>query len=342
MRDWAYRRNPRAGVETWQHPEPPDGLSLVTVTRTPDGHRLRAEGNLITALHGPRAAAGTLDVEEIPDSVDAFLALVTGSVGAEVAPAHRWDLHRLDPSMTVQLPSGLSTSEVVTAALASWSVLPSRNVSLHKRETCTRLITKWRSHSVYCKSSDLRHKGYTNVPDGLLRLEARLRPRTAKSAAFKAFRPTLALSPADFGVIVSEIELLMGSLTSVMAGQDLALIRTLVDAGCAPSMAMRVSGTYRLLTAFGPGVWQSLGVDERTGRRWSAEVREWQGRLDASALAANGEIAASLWQTVSAASMAGAAGMAEPKSGAARKRSGAAQGSARPSRETAPAIGDAP
>jgi hypothetical protein len=340
MRDWSYRRNPRAGVESWKHPEPPEGLSMLEVSRTPGQYRLRAEGNLITALHGPAAAAGTLGEDEVLPSVDAFLGLVADGLGTDVPDPHRWDLHRLDPSRTVQLPPDLSTAEVVSGALVAWSVLTSRNVTLHKRETCTRAITKWRSHSVYSKTADLRHKGYKNVPEGLLRLEARLRPRSAKSAAFIAFRPTLALTPADLEVIVTELDLLMGSLTSVMAGQDLALVRTLVESGCAPSTAIRVSATYRLLTAFGPGVWSSLGVPERTGQRWAAEVREWQGKLDTSALAANAEIAAALWQTVSASSMAGAAETGGDEPGAARKRSGAAHGSPRPTRATAPAIGD--
>jgi hypothetical protein len=179
-------------------------------------------------------------------------------------------------------------------------------VTLHKRETCTRAITKWRSHSIYDKTADLRHKGQPS-PHGLLRLEARLRPRAAKAEAFKTFRPTLALAPEHLETSMRELDLLASSVNSIAATSDLMLTRALIAAGCTHSEAVRVCTTTRLVTTFGVEILSELGVPSRTAERWISELRRWQKELAPTDLANQGTPALETWATLLARDVAGAA-----------------------------------
>lgn len=278
---------------------------MLALSRTPDGDRLRVEGNLISALYGRDAAAGTLDADDVPAAVAAFLGRAEQAAGVTLPAAGEWDLHRLDPSRTIQLPAGLTAQEVVTTAAAGWMLLPGRNVAVHNRETATRVITKWRSHSVYDKTADARRKGQ-DVPAGLLRLEARLRPRSAKSASFVNFRPTLDLTPSDMETIMRELDLLAQSINAVSAASDLALVQALVKAGATHNEAVRISTVTRLVSVYGTGILASLGVPERTAARWVSEVRHWQGRVSETDLEETASFLLLSAATVGARDVAGA------------------------------------
>lgn len=259
----------------YRHPSPPPGVSMIAFTTTPDGdYRLRAEGNLTTCLYGPHAAAGSLEPHELPQAADALLRAVHGVVEGPLPEPDLWDLHRLDPSRTVLLPRDLAPSDAIGSALSAWSIRCNTRqvVSRHNASTVTFRRSKWQSWSVYDKTLEARARGH-DVPDGLLRLEARIRPRVG-SGAWHDLRPTLALRPRDLEMISMELDALTEDLVLRLAGTTtVGMARAMTRGGASPSAALRLAAAALVLQAHGPrALTDLLGVDDRTARRWRADA----------------------------------------------------------------------
>lgn len=276
MSAWHYSRT-AAGMTSHRHPDPPEGISLVSYTRTPDGqHRLRVEGNLTTCQYGKRAAVASLDTHDLDDAVTSFLERAGSVVGLGLPERTEWDLHRLDPSRTVLLPQGIETSQAVAAAEAAWSVLanPRQVVSRHNRETVTFRHSKWKSWSVYDKTSEAASRGLL-APPRALRAEARVMPRKG-SGPWKELAPTLELTTAARDLIMSETDELLTSIAErIGATSSLAMVRALQRGGATPNQALRLATFMHLAETLGQDVLDGIGIPSSTARRWRAEVRKF-------------------------------------------------------------------
>lgn len=279
---WDYRTS-AGGRASFSAPKAdlPAGLSLVAFYADPDGGwRCRAEGNLTTLLYGDGTAVGSLDLDELEPATVAFREAVRGVVQGPVPPADEWDLHRLDPSRTVVLPDHVPASLVIEAAWQGWNLnkRTGQTLSRHNDETVTLRLAKHRSHSVYDKRAEALHKGSRFVrPDspGLLRLEARVRPRLAQSADLRDWRPTLNLTPKDHEMINAENDLLTDALMSMVGATVLTQVRAFLRAGARPSEAVRLTTTVLLVAQYGDGVLEDLGVPRATAKRWRKEARDF-------------------------------------------------------------------
>lgn len=54
----------------------------------------------------------------------------------------------------------------------------------------------------------------------------------------------------------------------------LGIVKPLLDSGVSPSSALRFVSVMLIENAFGPAIFDELGVPQRTWMRWRAEVRE--------------------------------------------------------------------
>lgn len=277
LASWNYSRS-SVGVVSYRHPEPPDGLSLISFSQTPAGdNRLRVEGNLTACRYGRSAAVASLDRDDLAPAVQSFLDLASGSITSAALPEQAdWDLHRLDPSRTVVLPQHIDISEAVSAADQAWSVManPRQVVSRHNRETVTFRYSKWRSWSVYSKTAEAASHGLT-APPRALRAEARIRPRVG-SGPWKDLAPTLDLTADDLEMIVSETDELLESIASrIGATSTLAMVRALMRGGATPNVALRLASFMSISDSLGQDVLDGIGVAPSTARRWRAEVRKF-------------------------------------------------------------------
>lgn len=279
---WHYRRS-ASGVTAYTHPEPPPGVSLVAYSRTLAGeHRVRVEANLTTLLYGPEAAAFSLDRDDLRPAISAYLDHCSGLLaGAGLPGAEEWDLHRVDPSATYALPDDVPTCDLIEAAHRAFmgAANSRQTVTLHNSETVTYRQAKWRSWTVYDKAAEIVRKGQTPPRPNMLRLEARIRPRTG-SGEWKIMSPNLAAVDDLIAKSQSEnLEMLASLATRVGAASDLALVRMLMRGGATLNTALRLATVADLDARFGPAVWKSLGAAERSAQRWRAEIRQY---LDAS------------------------------------------------------------
>lgn len=285
---WHFRRS-ASGAKSWTHPEPPPGLSLLTVSQTPAGDlRCRVEGNLTTLYAGdPDAAVASLLEDELPGAVDAFVGTAQDLLGNSPVPdLHRWDLHRLDPSTTLVLPESTPARTVVKALSQSWATTRRKGTVLsgHNEETVTLRLSKHRSWTAYDKAAEAHKKGNRLVGEdaNLLRLEARLRPRVDKSETGKDWNPTLHLTAKDVDMVRNELEHLGEALAQVSASQLVLQVRAFIRGGATPNEAMRLSTVATLVATFGPEILTELGTPKSTADRWRSEVKKYLTASDPS------------------------------------------------------------
>ncbi len=278
---WHFRRS-ASGAKSWSHPEPPPGLSLLSVSQTPAGDlRCRVEGNLTSLYAGdPDAAVASLREEELPGAVDAFVGTAQDLLGNSPVPElHRWDVHRLDPSQTLVLPDSTPARTVVKALSQSWATTRRKGTVLsgHNNETVLLRLSKHRSWTVYDKATEALKKGNRLVsPEAnLLRMEARLRPRQDKSETGKDWNPTLHITQKDTDMIRNELDTLGEALSQVSASQLVLQVRAFIRGGATPNEAMRLSTVATLVATFGPEILTDLGTPERTADRWRSEVKKY-------------------------------------------------------------------
>jgi hypothetical protein len=276
---WHYSRS-ATGVVTYRHPAAPAGVSLCTYSRTPQGdHRLRVEGNLTTALHGEGAAALSLHPDELTSAVDAFRGLAASLVGEEVPEAGAWDLHRLDPSKTVD--AGVGVGDWLDAAGRSWGRLRTARQAVvrYQGDGCSVRWqhAKWRSWEVYDKTAEVAARG-GECRAGLLRMEARIRPRKG-SGDWKRALPTLALDAETRRLVMGELDSLADSVVSKAAAVGAGgVMLALVEAGVPPNTAVRLAGFLVVGDQLGPAFFtERLGIPAKTVERWRAEVRKALG-----------------------------------------------------------------
>lgn len=259
-------------MTSYRLPEPPAGVSLCSYVRTPDGsHRLRVEGNLTTALHGEGKACGSLHADEVSAAADSLLALVGASVEATLPARARWDLHRLDPSRTVS--AGESRDGLLEGALRAWEAArtPRQTVARYNRETVRWQRSGWRSWEVYDKSSEMESRGWQPIK-GLVRLEARVRPRKG-TGAWKDCAPTLAFDAQTRGMVMDEIEALGRSVVARAAAVGmLATIEMLVEGGVPANSAMRLAAYLAVADEMGQDSLTRVGISDQTIRRWKREI----------------------------------------------------------------------
>lgn len=284
---WHFRRS-ASGAKSWTHPEPPPGLSLLSVSQTPAGDlRCRAEGNLTTLYAGdPDAAVASLKEDELHGAVEAFVGTAQDLLENSPVPglAH-WDVHRLDPSQTLVLPESTPARSVVAAAHKAWATTKKKGTVLsgHNNETVTLRLSKHRSWTVYDKAAEAVKKGNRlTVPLHLLRMEARLRPRQDKSETGKDWNPTLNLGPRDVDMVSKELDALGEALSQVSASTQLLQVRAFLRGGATPNEAMRLSTVASLVASFGPEILTDLGTPERTADRWRSEVKKYLMASDPS------------------------------------------------------------
>lgn len=277
---WDYRRSARGAV-SYSLPDKPEGVSLVSYSRTPDGdHRVRVEANLTTLLYGPEAAALSLHRDDLVPAVTAYLENATRLLrGAGLPNASGWDVHRMDPSVTYRLPEDLPTSDVIDAA---WRAFVGRangrqSVARHNGETVTFRQSKHLSWTVYDKTADLARKGQP-APANLLRMEARMRPRNDTSKT--AQRPDLAAVDQMHEIALAQATDMLGTVSQrVAASSQVAVIRAMMRGGASLNTALRLASVVQLTESFGDRGLISIGGAESSVRRWKAEVRKY---LDAS------------------------------------------------------------
>lgn len=269
QRDWALSRS-RTSVR-YSHPEPPPGISLVTVSGVCDGSiRGRVEGNLTSLLYGPDAAVGSLDLGDLEPALDRFLEVTTELIGTVPGP-DRWDLHRLDPSQTFELPPG-DLPLVLAGFRDTMRAAYPGDVTDHG-STVVHRLTKFLSRTLYSKTAEAKARGKW-APDGLLRAETRLRPRRARSAEWASFMPTLALTDRDLEVIVAEVENLSSLVSKTTAAGVYGLAATLRRGGASPAAALRLAAAG-IIDQELPGALTDLGVPERTRRVYRSDARKY-------------------------------------------------------------------
>jgi hypothetical protein len=278
---WHFRRS-ASGAKSWTHPDPPPGLSLLSVAQTPAGDlRCRVEGNLTTLYAGnPDAAVASLMEDELPGAVDALVGTAQDLLeNSPVPELHRWDVHRLDPSQTLVLPESTSARAVVEGMRKAWATTRRKGTVLsgHNEETVTLRLSKHRSWTVYDKAAEALKKGNRlTLPTGhLLRMEARLRPRQDKSETGKDWNPTLNLGPRDVDMVSKELDALGEALSQVSASTQLLQVRAFLRGGATPNEAMRLSTVASLVASFGPEILTELGAPERTADRWRSDVKKY-------------------------------------------------------------------
>jgi hypothetical protein len=131
---------------------------------------------------------------------------------------------------------------------------------------------KWRSWEVYDKSAEQAARGF-DVRPGLLRMEARIRPRKG-SGDWKAARPSLALDRETRRLVMGELEALGESVISRAAALGAGgIMLALVDAGVPANTAVRLAGYLVVADELGPKFFDRLGISEPTLKRWRREVR---------------------------------------------------------------------
>ncbi len=241
---------------------------------------MRVEGNLTTLLHGEGAAALSLHADELRAAVDCFLDVASGLIGEQVPPAGLWDLHRLDPSRTVDVGAGVG--EWLDAAGRAWGRLRKPRQAVVRYEGDGVSVrwqhALWRSWEAYDKSAEVAAGGGVPPRAGLLRLEARVRPRKG-SGDWKRAEPTLALDSETRRLVMAELDALSDSVVSRAAAMGAGgVMLALVEAGVAPNTAVRLAGFLTVGDQLGPGFFQDrLGIPAKTVERWRAEVRKALG-----------------------------------------------------------------
>jgi hypothetical protein len=253
-------------------------VSLCSYARTPDGdHRARLEVNGTALVHGPAKACYSLRRDEMPLAVDALLAVARDLLGDALGPA-AWDVHRFDPSITFALPEGTPAAEVVVGAHRAFRLLaePRHVVSLHNDQTATWIRAKWRSVMVYDKRAEALHKGVVPDVSNLLRVEQRIRPRTATGDWKMARQTNLGDMDALASRTMTDSLQLLGDIgVRMAAGQSLALVQALMRGGASLNAALRLSAVVELERSFGGGALTQLGAAESSAKRWRAEVRKY-------------------------------------------------------------------
>jgi hypothetical protein len=289
VRSWPKSVNRSKGLTTWRLPdeERPEGVSMVSVTQTPAGVSCRVESNLTSLMYGKDLAVGSLRRDEVRAAGALLADTASNIIGLPYLEYPEvWDLHRLDPSRTLVLREA-STGELVDAAYRGWLGLAgasARRVTMISGQTARLDHTTWRSWSIYDKRTEAMSKHNPFISDetpGLLRVEARLRPRSAKADTWANWSPTLALTDLDLEVAVNELHALMGAIDKLSAAGTLALTRRLVKAGASANAAMRLASASTIAEQFGWAEVERLGVPERTVQRWRLELSELLSDVDA-------------------------------------------------------------
>ena len=292
---WTYRRH--GPVHTWTHPDPPPGISRMTICEHPDSvtevdpftdqtlsrqTRIKTtiEGNATACRYGEHLTWASLTKDETPDALLDLLDFARQAAPFLEEDPSLWTIDRLDPSATWQLPDSLSASQVIDSTRREWAGTRSSKSTLDHHssngDTVTLRVGKGLSWSVYDKTAAATKAGQRPLAN-LLRTEVRLRPKTLKSEHYKGFSPTLAMTATDQEFIVNELESLSKAVVTLAASGTLMIVRRLMTGGATANTALRLAAVYELQAAYGPAIFNSLDVPDRSAARWKAETRKYLG-----------------------------------------------------------------
>lgn len=278
---WAAWDYSRSLVHTWRLPrqQKPAGISDLRVTLAPDGEtRVHLEGNLTAAVYGPELTWASLAPDELHEAAAWFLDLATQHAPFIEQNPELHDLTRFDPSATIVLDPDQTAGDIIRATRPVWNQLARKTstVAHHQSngETLRLSQTAGRSWEVYDKTADALRKGQRPDP-GLLRVEARIRPRKIRTAEYLALTPTLALDRDTLETITVELDSLARSVQTMASTATLGTVRALARGGAPINSSMRLATVQQLVGAFGPGILDELGVPAKTQERWRAELRKY-------------------------------------------------------------------
>lgn len=256
----------------------PPGVGYLSVAQSAGGTFLHCEVNLTALALGSDRTWMSLSEDQALQQ----LLLLPGRIAEWVPPnVSRWipddpedfRVTRCDPSRTFVTDS---PGDVVAAAFTNFSRIRGGRsaVSLHVSSGATATL-RWnnaRSWSVYDKSGEAESKGQ-EPPSGLLRCEARLRPRKLRSKEFIDWQPTLDWKDTDMARAREEVDALQQMATAFAGTAAAALAQSFIAAGVAPASAFRLAGYALASDAIGDKGVEAMGVGASSVRRWRSELR---------------------------------------------------------------------